>query len=251
MIYRHKIAMLSILEEIMMKSIGKVTILMTLVVLLSFGGVGLLKLFEINGGPVTRIVPSLAMIIGAIVFLKLIDKKHFSDIGLHKFISVLDYTAILIILALVPLFWGLITIKGIQLIKPIDITVIATVAYCFLIGFSEELLYRGYIYNAISANKLRIVVSAFAFAGFHFISPEFNIILFVLYFFYGVIKVYLFKTIKNLWPLIIFHMIWDLATTYTDFYSNPIIDLLSLAATVAVIGLIVKYRDNRIWIKEI
>lgn len=94
-------------------------------------------------------------------------------------------------------------------------------------------------------NKLKIVISAFAFAGFHFISPEFNIILFVLYFVFGVIKVYLFKMIMNLWPLIIFHMIWDLAATYTDFYSNPIIDVLSLAATVIVIGFIAKYRNNR------
>ena len=191
------------------------------------------------------------MIIGTIVFLKLIDKKDFSDIGLHKFISVLNYTVILITLALVPLFWGLIINKGIQLIKPIDSTVIITIAYCFLIGFAEELLYRGYIYNAISVNKLKIVISAFAFAGFHFISPEFNIILFVFYFVYGVIKVYIFKMIKNLWPLIIFHMIWDLAATYTDFYSNPIIDLLSLVATVIVIGLVVKYRNNRTSINEV
>ncbi len=234
-----------------MKSIGKATVLMTFVIIFSYGGAGVLKLFNINGGPVTKIVPFLAMIIGTIVFLKLIDKKDFSYIGLHKFISVFDYTIILIILAFVPLLWGLIINKGIQLIKPIDITIIFTIAYCFLIGFAEELLYRGYIYNTISVNKLKIVISAFAFAGFHFISPEFSIILFVFYFVYGVIKVYIFKMIKNLWPLIIFHMIWDLAATYTDFYSNPIIDLLSLAATVIVIGLIVKCRNNRTWITTV
>lgn len=230
----------------MMKSIGKVTILMTFVIILSFGGVGLLKLFEINGGPLTKTIPFLAMIFGTIVFLKFIDKKDFSDIGLYKFTSVLDYTVVLIALALIPFFIGLILNKGIQLSKPVDITVIITIAYCFFIGFAEELLYRGYIYNAVTVNKLKIIISAVAFAGFHFISPEFNIILFILYFLYGVIKVYLYKMINNLWPLIIFHMIWDLAATYTDFYSNPIIDLLSLIATVFINWLIVKYKSNRI-----
>jgi len=236
-----------------MKSIGKVTILMILIILITLGGVYFLKLFDINSGPLTRIVPFLSMVFTTIVFLKLIDKKNFSDIGLHRFISVLDYCGIFILFALMPLILGIVISKGVHLIKPIDITFITTVAYCFVIGFSEELLCRGYIYNTISVNKLKIVISALAFAGFHFISPEFNIILFVLYFIFGVTKAYMFKMIKNLWPLIIFHMIWDLAATYTDFYSNPIINLLCLAITVILIRLItiMKSRSSQKSIKEI
>lgn len=228
-----------------MKSIGKVMILMVLVIILTFGGVYFLKLFGINGGPVTRIIPFLSMVFGTIVFLKLIDKKDFSDIGLHRFTSVLDFCVVLLILALLPFLLGLIIDKGMHLIKPMDITVIITIAYCFVIGFSEELLCRGYIYNTVSINNLKILVSAFVFAGFHFISPEFNIVLFVLYLIFGVTKAYIFKMVKNLWPLIIFHMIWDLAATYTDFYSNPIIDLLCLAITVFVIRLIVRSKNNK------
>lgn len=228
-----------------MKSIGKITILMAIVILLTFAGVGLLKLFGINGGPITKVIPFLAMIFGTVIFLKFIDKKEFSEIGLYKFASVLNYTTVLMVLALIPFFVGLILNKEVQLSKPIDITIIITIAYCFLIGFAEELLYRGYIYNAVSVNKLKMILSAVAFAGFHFISPEFNIILFIFYFLYGMIKVYLYKMIKNLWPLILFHMIWDLAATYTDYYSNPIIGLLSLVATMFIIGVIVKYKSRR------
>lgn len=228
-----------------MKSIGKVAILMTSVIILMYGGAGLLKLVGIDGGPITKIVPFVAMLIGTTVFLKFIDKKKLSEIGLHKMSSAWSHTIILAILALLPLFVGLILNNGIQLAKPIDSTMFITVAYCFLIGFAEELLYRGYIYHTVSGNRLKIVISALAFAGFHFISPEFNILLFVLYFLYGVMKAYLFKMILNLWPLIIFHMIWDLAATYTDFYSNPIIALLSLAVTVIIIGVVVKCRHSK------
>lgn len=62
------------------KKIGKVIILMISVILLTFTFAGFLKWFGINEGPLTKIVPFSAMLIGTVVFLKLIDKKNFYDI---------------------------------------------------------------------------------------------------------------------------------------------------------------------------
>jgi membrane protease YdiL (CAAX protease family) len=233
------------IEGDLMKSIGKVIILMILVIFFTFTFAACLKWFGINEGPLTKIVPFISMLIGTVVFLKLIDRKDFIDIGLHNFLTVLDYTMVAMILALLPLILGIVINRRIQLTQSIDLSVIVTFLYCFLIGFSEELLYRGYIYSTVSVKKLKLTVSAVAFAGFHFISPEFNAVLFLFYLLYGVIKVGVFKRIKNIWPLILFHFVWDVAATYTDFYSNPIIDILSLFVTLIVMGFMAKCKENK------
>lgn|GEM_PF-1289932 len=92
---------------------------------------------------------------------------------------------------------------------------------------------------------MKIAVSALAFAGFHIISPEFNFILFAAYFLFGLAKGYLFRLTGNLWPLFLFHMVWDLATAYTDFYKNPIIDLFCLAECILIVRLMAVFRCER------
>ncbi len=241
----NKISMIIVKKGEEMKSIGKIIILMIIIIVLSFGGVYLLKLFGISRGPITKVIPFLFMVLCSAFFLEVIDKKAFSDIGLHSFILDIKYNAILLVLAFMPIVVGIIINKEFYIKKPLDITVLGAIVYCLVIGFSEELLYRGYIYNTITVYKLKIIISALAFAGFHFISPEFNIVLFVFYFIYGAIKAYIFKMIKSLWPLIIFHMSWDLGATYTDYYSNPIIGLVCLGITILIIKLIVITRKNR------
>ena len=227
-----------------MKSIIKVMILMLFVILVAFGGVYVLKFFGVNGGPLTQVVPFLTMVLGATIFLKIIDKKKWSDIGLHQFTTTIDSSVILLVIATTPIVFGIINDHGVHMTKPISASVLLSIGYCFVIGFSEELLYRGYIYNTITINKLKVVISALAFSGFHFISPEFNVFFFILYFIFGVTKAYLFRIIKSLWPLIIFHMIWDLGTTYTEYYTNPIIDLLTLGIALIVIGLVKRAKDR-------
>lgn len=225
-----------------LRSIGKVIALMLFVIFLTFSFARALKWFGINGGPLTKIIPFLAMLIGVIVFLKLMDRKVLSDIGLQHFRRVWDYSLIATGLSLLPLMWGVITSGSIQLTQPLDLTVLATLSYCILIAFSEELLFRGYIYHVVSVDRLKLVISAGAFAGFHFISPEFNVVLFLFYFLFGVIKVSIFKRVKSLWPLILFHLMWDMAATYTDYYSNPIICVVFLLVTLIVLGLVARYK---------
>lgn len=225
-----------------LRSLGKVLALMIFVVFLTFTFAGALKWFGINGGPLTKIIPFLAMLIGVLVFLKLIDRQSFSDIGLQHFRRVWDYSVIATGLSLLPLMWGVITSGSLQLTQPLHITVLVTLSYCLLIAFSEELLFRGYIYHVVSVDRLKLVVSAGAFAGFHFISPEFNVVLFLFYFLFGVIKVSIFKRVRSLWPLILFHLMWDMAATYTDYYSNPIICVVFLLVALAVLGLMARFK---------
>lgn len=225
-----------------LRSLGKVLALMIFVFFLTFTFAGALKWFGINGGPLTKIIPFLAMLIGVLVFLKLIDRQPFSDIGLQHFRRVWDYSVIATGLSLLPLMWGVITSGSLQLTQPLDITVLVTLSYCLLIAFSEELLFRGYIYHVVSADRLKLVVSAGAFAGFHFISPEFNVVLFLFYFLFGVIKVSIFKRVRSLWPLILFHLMWDMAATYTDYYSNPITCVVFLLVALAVLGLMARFK---------
>lgn len=90
-----------------LRSLGKVLALMIFVVFLTFTFAGALKWFGINGGPLTRIIPFLAMLIGVLVFLKLIDRQPFSDIGLQHFRRVWDYSVIATGLSLLPLMWDM------------------------------------------------------------------------------------------------------------------------------------------------
>jgi len=40
-------------------------------------------------------------------------------------------------------------------------------------------------------------------------------------------------------------MVWDLATAYTDFYKNPIIDLFCLAECILIVRLMAVFRCER------
>lgn len=229
-----------------MKSLGKIVILMGLIIACTYGGLFVFKLFGINGGEITRLTPFVVMILWVTIFLKIIDGKKFSDIGLNSFKTTLIMNSVMSLLALLPMLIGCILTREFQISKSIDISIFMVVGYYFVVGFSEELLCRGYIYNEIEINNLKAVISAVAFAGFHFISPEFNIVLFILYIIFGLIKVFMYKMIQNLWPLIVFHMIWDLGATYTQYYTNPLIDLVCLGTALIVIKYITKMDKNKV-----
>lgn len=220
-----------------MKSLGKVIALMGLIVLSTFGGVYLLKLFGISMGYPTRVVPFISIISGTVLFLKVVDRKSFSSIGLHSFKSTLGLSGVFAVFALIPILTGVIISGTFAVSKPFGVDVLMVVGYYFIVSFAEELLCRGYIYNVVSIGRLKAVVPALAFAGYHFISPEFNILIFVVLFVYGVLFAYMYKTLQNLWPLIMFHMIWNIGSYYTRYYSNPLIVILYLG----VMTFIIKY----------
>lgn len=221
-----------------MKSIIKVFLLLLGVVGASLCSVYGLKLLGISGGMLTKVIPFLYMGIGTSVFLKIIDNKEFHEIGLNSIKEAKISCIMMGMLAALPILVGCIINREIILIKPIDSTFLGIILYCLVVGFMEELIFRGYIYQTVSVERLRVAVSAVAFAGLHFISPEFGLVLFILYFLFGVLKCQMFKLTNSLWPLICFHTIWNLGTVYTDYYTNPIIDLSCLLFTLIVLRMV-------------
>ncbi len=121
-----------------------------------------------------------------------------------------------------PVFIGLIFFGNIELIKPIDAAIIGYALYYALVAFAEELLFRGYIRKVLEGKSKILIytVSAFAFAGFHFISPEFNLMTFVLIFIFSIIFMHMYVSVENIWPLIMFHFGWNLFGEYISLYKE-------------------------------
>ncbi len=202
-----------------LKGILKIAFLMALIIGITFSLVLLLKLFGINGGWATRIIPFGAIISLTLIFSFKIDKIGTKDLGseLPKgnmavvaliYISVMKdiaevselpkgnmaVVAALLCLSAAPAIIGLIFYGRIEFKEVIDGEIGVYALYYILVAFSEELLFRGYIRKTMegSNDKLIYAVSALAFAGFHFISPEFNLITFALLYIFGVIFMYMY-----------------------------------------------------------
>lgn len=219
-----------VVRRMKLKNLMKITILMILIVSITFTLATILKAFGIRGGWPTRLIPFTAIITVTLIFSKKVDKVEFNDLGLGFFARNIPITLILLCSSCIPLFIGLILNKTIELKKPFDISILGFIPYYALVAFSEEFLYRGYIGKVLEKNRniTKAVISALAFSGFHFISPEFNLVNFVLIFIFGVIFMYMYVFVRNLWPLILFHFGWDVLSDYIPFYQNVIICLISL-----------------------
>ncbi len=88
----------------------------------------------------------------------------------------------------------------------------------FLVGFSEELMFRGIVFNTffkthskikavlISAVVFSLLHSVNVFGGLAFTSM---LIQLVLTFFFGLFFALIFMRVKSIVPLIIFHWLWD------------------------------------------
>lgn len=177
-----------------MKGILKIAFLMALIIGITFSLVLLLKLFGINGGWATRIIPFGAIISLTLIFSFKIDKIGTKDLGSELPKGNMAVVAALLCLSAAPAIIGLIFYGRIEFKEVIDGEIGVYALYYILVAFSEELLFRGYIRKTMegSNDKLIYAVSALAFAGFHFISPEFNLITFALLYIFGVIFMYMY-----------------------------------------------------------
>jgi uncharacterized protein len=82
----------------------------------------------------------------------------------------------------------------------------------FLIAFSEELIFRGFMLNQlieIMSKYWALVISAFIFSLFHTFNPNFSIISFVNIFLAGILLGLLFIHLKSLYAPIIQHFSWN------------------------------------------
>ncbi|AOR23120.1 CPBP family intramembrane glutamic endopeptidase [Clostridium taeniosporum] len=221
-------------------------ILLTIVI--CYSGLFMAKKFGITEGIITNIILYGSMLISTFIFLKIIDKKSFESIGLRSQKGLKKYCIALAIIAIIPigisfLFNGTINFK-----KMFPLELIKIALFNFMVGFSEEFFVRGYIYSAINNEKLKIPLSAALFSLLHIISPEFNFMLFILLFLIGIFFALAFYFIKNLWPLIIFHSVWNIFTNITDSYQNI---LISLTTYIIMIGVIIILNKKDFIIKSL
>lgn len=226
-----------------MKNILKIAIMMLLIVGIAYALAAALKAFGIEEGWPTRIVPFITMIAITLIFTR-IDKAAFVELGLGFSRESMPVILVLLCSSGIPLFAGLLLDGSIAFKKPFDISLFGFIPYYVLVAFSEEFLYRGYMGRVLEKNSniVKASVSALAFSGFHFISPEFNVINFILLFIFGIIFMYMYILAGNLWPLIVFHFSWDVLSEYIASYQNVLLCLAGLLITLVVLWIVRKRR---------
>ena len=95
-----------------------------------------------------------------------------------------------------------------------------SVAIIFFIVLSEELFFRGYLFQNIykkNNSMFAIVFSSFLFASSHFIGGGFDVIYFLNIFIAGILFCVMYAKTKSLWCGISFHFIWNIISTSNSF----------------------------------
>lgn len=93
-------------------------------------------------------------------------------------------------------------------------------SFCFIIcvitwiiqGFSEEILFRGYLLQTISKNfnfKVAVIINSVVFSLIHIMNSGYSIIAFINLFMFGVIESFL-RVNGSLWKAAAFHSSWNL-----------------------------------------
>lgn len=110
-----------------------------------------------------------------------------------------------------------------------------------LVGFIEEIVFRGFLFRAIENTKgisRAIVISSISFGIVHifnlFLNPSIDTIMQVIYAIsMGFVLVYIFYKSKSLWPCIIFHSIID----FTAVYSNGTFNTYLITIIIVIINI--------------
>lgn len=235
------------MRSVFLKNVLKIAILMIMTTGISFGLVFALKAFGITGSWLTKCIPFAVIIIVTLIFSKITGKASFSELGLKPFADKIPASLALLCASGLPALISLVYDKTIESRKPFDINSLAYIPYYALVAFSEEFLFRGYIGKLLEKNRniVKAAISALAFSSYHFISPEFNLVNFVLLFIFGMIFMYMYIYIKNLWPLMLFHFGWNVLGDYFSSYQNAVICMLSLVLILLAVMLVSRSRVKR------
>ena len=207
-----------------MKKIVSVFVIEIIMLIAMYGVLLLLKIVGLESGYTSKIIPFAIICIGTLLCLKLIDKKPVKQLGLIITKSTVLYSIMFIILAIIPLLYELMRTGNITAKSEFKIV---DVIYYFIVGFSEELFFRGY--TKVRMSEIRpgiwVIISAIAFSGLHLISSEVTPIALVFVFIMGISFAISYQCIGSIIPLLFFHVIWDICANYSD-YSDAIVGLV-------------------------
>ena len=160
-----------------------------------------------------------AIMIVAILFCKLFEKRRASSLGLRRGGIVLEYlSGLLIGFALFALTVLIAWLTGsIQITKNPDGVSFIVILYflAFIVqGAAEELIVRGYFMVSLARDThpwIAILVSALAFSFIHIFNAGINVIALTNIFLVGVLfGVYVFKR-GNIWGACAIHTMWNFA----------------------------------------
>lgn len=165
---------------------------------------------------IAQLVPILAVLL----VLKLVDKKGINYIGIRDskngindfgfgfLLGAVFMTVIFVVL----LMAGKISLEN-SLTNPVFSSyLLSGLVLYILVGFSEELLFRGYVMTALLQTgniKLAVLISAVLFAIAHGANPNVTLIGLTNIFAVGTLFAFMFLKTGNLWMPIGFHISWN------------------------------------------
>ncbi len=168
-----------------------------------------------NGGGVA------GAIICSLLIWKYINKKkvvtlglelnslYMKDFGFGLFLGGASMTLIFIIL----LFAGQISVKGSLLVPDFSIYSLTFLILFILVGFSEEIFFRGYIMKTMedrhNSKWLLYVMSALIFSLFHGMNPNVSTFGLINIGLVGLLFSYMYDATKSLWMPIGYHITWN------------------------------------------
>lgn len=167
-----------------------------------------------------QIIGTIIMLISIYLVLKLIDKKHFKDIGLvsiKKGFKPLCYGLLFGALSMTLVFVILLATKNIELSNSIInpqfswSTLTGFIMY-ILVGLNEELFSRGYCMMALSQTGKRwvsVVLSALIFSALHLGNPNVKILGLINIFLVGILFSYMVIKTNNIWMAVGYHITWN------------------------------------------
>ncbi|MDT0644921.1 type II CAAX endopeptidase family protein [Zunongwangia sp. F363] len=236
---------------------------------------------EIEQSPVQRLVIQLFSFLGTLLvvglFLKLIDKEKFVDIGFRIKNSFRSFWAGFAIGAIIMfLGFGILEVLGQIHFQKINFSlnqIVISILTFLLVSLTEEILLRGYVLRNLmySFNKyIALILSAVLFSLMHGFNPNIDIIGFANIFLAGILLGITYIHTKNLWFPIALHFSWNFFQTILGFnvsgqntysvikfgmdektylnggdfgFEGSVLSLLSIIIVIAII--IIHYRRKR------
>jgi uncharacterized protein len=155
-------------------------------------------------------------ILSVFFFGRVIDKKSFTSLGfLWKGFGKERFggftTGLLLITAIATVLWLMKLLQWYT--TDADVTgMLLVFVVMMMVAVGEELVFRGYILNNLMQSMNReaaLFVSAFLFAVFHSLNPNFNLLAFLNIFLAGILLGINYIFTRNLWFSIFFHFSWN------------------------------------------
>lgn len=167
----------------------------------------------------TNILSFIFTVLAIFIFLKLVDKKKFRDIGLisiklggKEFI----YGLLFGLVSMSIIFFILLGTNNIvveNLKSPnFSMDILLGLIVFILVGIKEELLSRGYCITALNQMKkpwLSVILSSVLFSALHLLNPNVKPLGLINIVFVGILFGYMYVKTNNLWMPIGYHITWN------------------------------------------